>query len=648
LTDCTHGTHGRNVYLAMKSPDEARESLHSRFDWSGTLDSETVAATAATGRVLAAPVRAAISSPAYHGSAMDGVAVQAARTWGASEATPKELTVGPDVVFVNTGEPLPPACDAVVMIEGVQDLGDGRIRIEAPAFPWQHVRRVGEDIVATDMLFTRHHRLTPYCVGALMAGGVTTVEVKRRPRVLIVPTGGELIAASDVGPEGPPPGAIIEFNGTMLGELVRQAGGEFVLGTPVPDDLEALVSAVSSGAREFDAVLLIGGSSAGARDLSRAAIAEVGEVLVHGVTMMPGKPTVLGAVHDTLVVGVPGYPVSAIVSFEQLVAPALAAMQGVEAPQRREVEAHPVRKIASKLGLEEFVRVRLGRVGDRLVAAPLPRGAGAITSMTRADGILRIPAHVEGVEAHRSARVELLRPRATVENTLVAIGSHDMTLDVLADLLRARGDGSGLTSTSVGSLGGLKALRDGACHLAGCHLLDPADGTYNVSYVRRFAGDEPIRLVHLVEREQGLMVPPGNLRGVRGLQDLAAGGVTFVNRQGGSGTRVLLDYELGRAGIDPDAIAGYDREETTHMAVAVAVLSGAADVGLGIRAAAKALGLDFVPVTSESYDLAIPERFFELPALARLLEVIASPAFRTRVADLGGYSTARTGEVSTP
>lgn len=641
-------SHGRNVYLAMKSLQEARDLLDQRFAWSSVLGSESVAVAAAAGRVLAAPVHAAISSPAYHGAAMDGVAVLASTTWGASEATPKELEVGAHATFVNTGEPLPDGCDAVVMIERVQILDDSTIRIEAPAFPWQHVRRVGEDIVATDMLFVRHHRVTPYDVGALMAGGVLQVDVKRRPRVLIVPTGGELIDAGSVGPEGPPPGAIIEFNGTMLGELVRERGGEYVLAAPVADDLEALVSTITTAVGgDYDLVMLIGGSSAGARDLSRAAIASVGEVLVHGVTIMPGKPTVLGAVSDKLVVGIPGYPVSAIVSFEQLVAPALAAMQGGVAAEREELLAHPVRKIASRLGLEEFVRVRLGRVDDRIVAAPLGRGAGAITSITRADGILRIPAHVEGVDAGRPVRVEVLRSRRDIERTLVAIGSHDMTLDVLADLLRARSDVASLTSTSVGSLGGLVALRDGACHLAGCHILDPADGSYNVSYVERYAGDG-VRLLHLVEREQGLIVPAGNPRGVRGLEDLPGGDLEFVNRQGGSGTRVLLDYELERRGLGADAIAGYDREETTHMAVAVSVLSGAADVGLGIRAAAQALDLGFVPVATESYDLAIGERHWQLPAMERLRDTMASAEFRRRVAALGGYGTERTGEVVLP
>jgi putative molybdopterin biosynthesis protein len=645
--DCCSPHPKRNVYLRMRPLPEARQLFLDRFDWPSILESQEVAVPEAVGRVLSEPVYARFSAPGYHASAMDGIALAASNSYGASEATPVELAVGEQTWLVNTGDVLPEGCDAVVMIECVQLLEGDRVRIEAAAYPWQHVRRAGEDIVATEMLFARGHRVTAVDTGALLAGGLMQVSVRRRPRVLVLPTGAEMIAPDAIPAEGLPPGRIVEFNSTVLGKLVEEAGGEWIRGERLPDDLGLISSAIadSLASRRVDAVLVIGGSSAGAKDFTRAAVAGTGEVLVHGVTMMPGKPTVLGAVHDRPVVGIPGYPVSAIVAFEQLVAPALARMLGAPGPGRSTVAACPTKKVASKLGMEEFVRVRLGRVGERLVAAPLPRGAGAITTITEADGFLRVPADLEGVAAGEQVQVELLRPAAEVERTIVAVGSHDMSLDVLADLLRATGAGYRLSSSHVGSLGGLLALRRGACHLAGSHLLDPDDGTYNSKAIARYLPGLAVCRLRLVQREQGLIVLPGNPKGLGGLHDLTRSDVTFVNRQAGSGTRVLLDRELGLRGITCAQVPGYAIEEYTHMAVAVAVQSGAADAGLGIRAAARALGLDFVPVASESYELVIPEQHLEHEGVMELLTVVGSEEFRRRVEQLGGYDASRSGEV---
>jgi putative molybdopterin biosynthesis protein len=309
----------------------------------------------------------------------------------------------------------------------------------------------------------------------------------------------------------------------------------------------------------------------------------------------------------------------------------------------------PTRKIASKLGVEEFVRVKLGEVNGRIVATPLPRGAGSITSITEADGIIRIPNHVEGINDQQPVAAELLRPLTAISNTIVIVGSHDNTLDVLADQLRAGSSGLSLSSSHVGSMGGLMAVKRGLCHLAGSHLLDTADGSYNTGYIKRYLPElfaaKQVRLINLVFRDQGLIVRPGNPKRIKGIEDLAREDVTMINRQGGSGTRILLDYRLRELGIDPGQINGYGNEEFTHMSVAVAVLSGTADAGLGICAAARALKLDFVPVVTEQYDLVVPEAFFETRIFQVLLETIRSAAFKTRVAALGGYGTAKTGEI---
>ena len=636
----------RNVYLQMKPLSEALDIVLQAFGASAGVATELVDAPDAVGRVLAEPVAARLSSPNYHAAAMDGIAVTAADTFGAHESRPRQLTVGSEAFFVNTGHVLPPDTDAVIMIENVQVIDDDHVQIEAPVFPWQHVRKMGEDIVATEMLFPRQHVVTPYCVGALLSAGVFKVAVRRRPRVMIIPTGSELVDWRDLGPEAIRPGQVIESNSYLLGKLVEGVGGAYQRVEKVVDDLDVIGAAVTSAiAQGADIVMLVGGSSAGSEDYSRAVIARHGKVLVHGVTMMPGKPVIVGDVNGTPVFGMPGYPVSTIMAFEQLVQPLMAAMLGQPHRKRPTADVWLTRKLASKLGVEEFVRVKIGKVGDRLVATPLPRGAGQITSITQADGIIRVPSHIEGYRDDAPVPAELLRSEAAIINSILAVGSHDNTVDVLADEMCAQSAGLSLTSSHVGSLGGIMAVKRGVCHMAGTHLLDEADGSYNLSYIRKYLADMPVRLVHLVMRDQGLMVPPGNPKGVRGIEDLVREDIQLINRQGGSGTRILLDFKLKELGLDAGRIAGYEREEFTHMAVAVAVLSGAADVGLGIYAAAKALGLEFIPVVTEQYDLVMPMTFFEMPAIQAMMNVINSQRFQARVEALGGYHVSRTGKI---
>ncbi len=636
----------RNIYLDKKTLGEARDLLFRRFPMYGRLAPETAAAPDAVGRVLAEPVFARLSSPNFHAAAMDGIAVRAAETFGASEGAPKSLALGSRAFPVNTGHVLPEGTDAVIMIENVVAIDEETVQIEAPAYPWQHVRKMGEDIVATELLFPRDHEVTPYCIGALLSGGIFSVTVHRRPRVLIIPTGSELVDWQGIGTADLAAGQVIESNSFVLGTLCEGCGAEWERHDRIMDDAEQIGTAVKRAAGgDFDIVLVVGGSSAGSEDYAREVISSLGEVLVHGVTIMPGKPVIMGAVSDTPVFGMPGYPVSAIVAFEQFVQPLIRAALGQPDRVRQHISATPTRKIASKLGVEEFLRVKLGRVGERTVATPLPRGAGVITSLTEADGIIRIANHLEGLPENEPTAVELLRPLTTIEKTLVVVGSHDNTLDLLADELRAGHTGLTLSSSHVGSMGGLMALKKGGCHLAGSHLLDTADGSYNLSYIKRFLPGMAVRVVNLVFRDQGLMVAPGNPKGIRAIEDLAREDVRFINRQGGSGTRILLDYRLGDLNIDPAAIQGYENEEFTHMSVAVAVLSGAADAGLGIHAAARALNLDFIPVVTEQYDLIIPEPFFETDMIRKLLETIRTDRFKSRVRELGGYSTEKTGEV---
>ena len=636
----------RNIYLKMKTLQEARDILFQAFSDLPPLPAEKISVPDAVGRVLAEPVNALLSSPNFHLAAMDGLAVKAEITFGASAAAPRELIVGRDAFYVNTGHVLPQDTDAVIMVENVNELDEERLEIEAPAFPWQNVRRVGEDIVATELLFPQNHVITPYCVGALLAGGVFSVAVKSKPKVLIIPTGTELIDWRKLELYDLKPGQVLETNSFVLGKLVEKCGGTFRRHEMVVDDTSKIKQALKTAVnKDYQLILVLGGSSAGSEDFAKTAIVDLGEILVHGVTIMPGKPVVIGSVENKPVFGIPGYPVSAIIAFEQFVQPLIYALLGQPHPQRETIAVQPTRKIASKLGVEEFLRVKLGEVGGRIVATPLPRGAGTITSITEADGIIRIPNHMEGINDTERVSAELLRPLPTIRRTIVIVGSHDNSLDVLANQLKAGHSELTLSSSHVGSMGGLMAIKRGVCHLAGTHLLDTEDGSYNISYLKKYLPDTAVKLIHLVQRDQGLIVKPGNPKEIHGIEDLGRKDVSFINRQVGSGTRILLDYKLKQLGIKEDAINGYQNEEFTHMAVAVSVLSGSEDAGLGIYAAAKALELYFIPVVTEQYDLVIPVEYFETEPVQILLDIINSPAFKQRVEALGGYSTQKTGTI---
>ncbi|HWD06214.1 MAG TPA: molybdopterin biosynthesis protein [Amycolatopsis sp.] len=598
---------------------------------------ERVALGEAVGRVTAEPVWATRSSPAFDAAGMDGIAVRAADTVGASETAP---VVVADFEVVDTGDPVPPGYDAVVMREHVHHTAGGA-ELRAAVPPYQHVRSIGEDISAAELLLPEGHRLRPVDVAACAAAGVTEPVVRRAPVVVVIPTGDEI---RPIG-TATEPGEILDTNSLMLAAQAREAGCEARVTDIVPDDPDAIAAVVRAAAAEADLVLLIAGSSAGRDDYTARVIAETGTVAVHGVAVRPGHPVVLGVVAGepaTPVIGVPGYPVSAALTFDIFAAPLLAELEGAAPRERASTTARLARKLPSVVGMDDWVRVRLGRVRHQVVATPLPRGAGVLTSLVRADGLLVVPAGVEGHHAGAEVRVDLLRGLREIDRTIVAIGSHDLVLDLAASALRAADPLVTLASSNVGSLGGLVALRDGLCHLAGSHLLDPATGEYTVSYVDRLLGADAA-VVRLVHRDQGLLVAPGNPLGLKGIDDLAQPGLRYVNRQRGAGTRALLDHELARREIDPAAIPGYAREEHTHLAVAAAIAAGRADTGLGILAAARAFGLDFVPVAQEPYDLVLRPADLSGDLLAPLWALLEDPGFRTAVEALGGYSCAETG-----
>lgn len=619
-------------YLRRLGPDEARRLFLSRFRGAdAACRAETIPVPDALGRVTARAVAANQPAPFFHSAAMDGLAVAAERTFAASETAPARFSVPGEAAWIDTGDPLPEGADAVVPSEELHWRDDGSVEIHGPAAPWANVRVTGQEIATGEMVLPSGWRIEPADIGSLLASGVTHVDVARRPLVAILPTGGELIrpgAKLEIG-------KVVEFNSEIAAGIVRREGGEPAVGAFVPDDLSRLREALREAAAAADVVVVLAGSSAGSEDYTPQAIELEGELVAHGVNIAPGKPTALGFVAGAPVIGLPGFPVAAVISARLFLEPLLRALLGVPETAPPVQRAVLPRAVASRLDAREYVRVRLGSVGGTTYAYPLPRGSAAIFSYTRAQGLVVVPEGVEGLASGAVVDVEILREPPDLARTAVLIGSHDLLIDVLEDELRGRG--VTLLASATGSLGGLLALKDGTAHLATSHLLDPQTGTYNRAYLERHLPGRRLRQVHLVWRQQGLMVAPGNPKAIRGWSDLGRPGVRFVNRQRGSGSRVLLDVRLAGAGVDPTSVEGYRREEYTHWAVAMAVRSGLADCGLGILSAAAAMELDFVPLEEEEFDLVIPEENLGHPAVEALLETTRSERFRERVLALGGY-----------
>lgn len=629
----------RQIYLENRAWQDGLALMMEKLAGRCFPENEFIEVRSALHRITGGIVRAKRSSPHFAASAMDGYAIRAKDTFGCSEREPYWLQLGAQAIQVDTGDPIPEGMDAVVMLEDVLELGERGILLQSPVVPWNHIRPVGEDIVEGEVLLPIHHRIRPQDQGALLAGGVLEIEVRRRPRVGILPTGDEIRSPEDALQVGD----IVDSNSTVLASLVEEWGGSATIWPITPDQPERLEKAILEISKSQDILVIIAGSSQGRDDYTSQLVQKHGTLYLHGVAIKPGKPVVLGEVKGKPALGIPGYPVSTYLTAHLFLEPWVKHLQGLKKDMANTLDAVISKKVFSSLGSEEFVRVKVGKVGERWVAAPLSRGAGVTMSLVRADGMLRVPRLQEGFHEGETVPVELLRPVSELEDTLVCIGSHDLTLDVLSSHMKSRGGHCGIASAHVGSLAGILSLRKMEAHFAGIHLLDPDTGEYNHSYLKRFLPGRDIALMNLVYRTQVLIVPKGNPHNIKTLEDILRPGIRFINRQGGSGTRVLFDYLLQKQGFTKEQILGYEREEFTHLAVAVAVASGAADVGLGIQSAAEALGLDYVLVGEERYDLAIPREYLEEPRMKAMITVVQSKAFQDDVLALGGYDVRETG-----
>lgn len=628
----------RNLYLNTRPVEEAIEIYTRELSEIIKPQTETKLASRCLGLVTSEAVYACCCSPLFNAAAMDGIAVRAADTKQASENNPLILQEGKDYIEIDTGEPIHLPYDAVIMAEDVMIEDDTHIKITKAAPAWQHVRPIGEDIVEGEMLIPTGHLLRPVDIAAAIAGGNDKIRVFTKPKVGIIPTGTEIVRKNPGQDEDSAAdnGSIIDSNSYMFEGMVTEAGGEAKVYPVVEDDYDKIKRQIMSALSENDMVIVNAGSSAGRDDYTVHVLREIGKVLVHGVAIKPGKPVILAIVENKPVVGLPGYPVSAYIDFENFVTPVLKMMSGRKTFSRNTVKAVLSKRLVSSLKHKEYVRMRAGKVGDRIVASPLARGAGAAMSLVKADGFCIIPQNSEGFEAGDEVEIELYKSAEELGNTLVSIGSHDLILDIIADKIS-------LSSSHVGSMAGLMALKRGETTIAPTHLLNMETGEYNVSYIRELFPDTKMALIKGVTRIQGIMVKKGNPLGIKGVEDLIR--CRYVNRQKGAGTRVLLDYKLKELNINPEQIDGYDKEATTHMAVAALVAKEDIDAGMGIESAAKAMNLDFIEVGPEEYDFAIRQDSLQLPEVQAFIQVLTSDDFHNKLAKMGGYGWERSGEV---
>jgi putative molybdopterin biosynthesis protein len=602
-------------------------------------------------RITSKPVFTKIPNPPFMCSAMDGYATSFKKTLEADLTNPVTLKKDIDAAPVNTGDPLPKDTDAVIMIEDVEE-SESYITIRKPVYLWQNVRMIGEDVIEGDMLIPTNHKITIFDIGMLISGGVSHIHVKRKPKIAIIPTGKELIdifeePLEQTEPQGQTPpisvGRLIDFNSHTLLKLSEEIGFD-ASKTRIARDKKMLEDILNEVIEDCDVILLNAGTSAGREDYTSDIIKEMGALIFHGVSMMPGKPTVFGVIKGKPIFGIPGYPVSAVLSFKTFVEPLYAKMS-TSGFHNRYIQCITPYKIPSRVGIEEIIRVNLTEKHGNYYAFPLPRGASVFSSMANADGLIRIPEDIEGYNENEVVQCEIMGEEKDLKQRMHIIGSHDLSLDFLRDMMKVRHPDLDVISTHTGSLSGIFAFKKGVTELCTTHILDENEKIYNIPILKKYLEDTPFMLFHIVKRSQGILVRKGNPKNIKSMKDLARPDIKFINRQAGSGTRILLDTILKEQGVEKHLINGYEREESSHTAVGILIRESVADAGIAIHSIARIFSLDFIPLAQEDYDLLVTKEFSEDRRFKLLMELITSDEFKKRLEDMGGYDTKETGRI---
>ena len=623
----------RNVYIDNIDVEKALSIFFKSLEID--LQDEKISVLDSIGRVTSKAVFAKRCSPTYSASAMDGILIFAEKTAEASEVNPIYLKENEDFIFVNTGNPIDYNIgDSVIMIEEVISVGNGLYKIIKSSRPWQHIRPVGEDIIEGEMIIKSNHKIAPQDLGALISAGVLEIFVIKKPKVAIIATGDEVI---DIFKEDYKEKSVIDCNSYVFSAQIKEWGGIPEILPKLKDNLSCIKENLSLIIKDFDLILINAGSSAGSKDYTKSVIEDLGEVVVHGVAIKPGKPTILGNVDGKPVIGIPGYPVSAFLAMDIFIKPLMEKLTQIS-KEDTFVEGVLSKTIVSSLKHKELVRVTLNYSEGKYIVNPLARGAGITTSLSKADGILEIPKEVEGIKGGEVVKIKLLKPLKEIKDYLISVGSHDVIMDLIGDKIK-------LCSTHTGSFGGILAIKQKNTHIAPIHILDDESGVYNIPAVKKYFPAEEMVLIKGVKRVQGLMVTKCNPLGIKDISDIISQNLRYVNRQRGSGTRILLDFLLKKESIASETLNGYAREANTHLEVAMAIKSGTSDVGLGIKEAAVIADLDFIPILDEDYDFLVNPKMIDSDKIKEFIAFLKSDYFINKINDLDGYSAINSGEV---
>ena len=635
-------SNSRKEFRTLVSLEDARKALLPFYKKA----EEQVPLPECYDRTLARNVTSRVDVPGFDRASMDGFAVKARDTWGADEAEPRSLRIASIIhagdtpavkvepgtsIEIATGAMMPEGANAVVMVEQTDAEGDA-VHIRKPVSPGENVMHAGADVMQGELVLRKGTRLTSREISVLAAVGLKEVPVYRRPMVAIISTGNEIASPG----EPLKPGQIYDVNAYAVGAGVTENGGEPFYYGIVRDEPDAFRKALLDASTKADLVLTSGSTSAGASDMMFSTVGGVGKVLVHGIKIKPGKPTIIGEANGRPFIGLPGYPSSALTIFNEVAAPLIRHMSGRPEPERSTVKAKMALTLQSEAGREVLQPVGLTRTKDGLAAYPLEKGSGAVTSLRDADGYVEIGEDVHVIEEGSEVEVRLFSPVISFPDLLI-IGSHCLGIDVITGLMSRQG--YTIRSINVGSMGGFRSIRKGVADVAGVHLLDES-GVYNEPFLKSLGIGDAI-LVKGYIREQGIIVAKGNPLHIRGVADLP--GKRIVNRTKGSGTRTLFDMELRKIAAEKgvpfekltESIRGYDVEAKTHSAVAAAITAGKADAGLGIKIVAVHNGLDFLPLRDEEYDFVVRKDVIDKPAVKAFLEMLRSDEFKAGLQGLG-------------
>lgn len=628
--------------ISLVPLEEAQERWINELEFqaiAGLTQAQTIPVKESRGRVTASAVCAKVASPHFYMSALDGMAVKSSETYLASE-TPIKLKIEKQAVFVDTGSPIPKGFDAVIPINEVKFHSVEIMEITKQANPWQNIKPVGEDVAAREVIIPDRYFIRSLDVGAMLTGGVTSLKVRKKPKIGIFSIGEELV----------PPGGqlkvgqIFESNSYILENLSNEYGAQPDILKICKEDADDIKTKIKKNLEELDLLVIVAGRSEGTKLIAKI-INEMGDLILFGVNSKPGQSVCTGIIEGKCVLGLPGYPVATFISFELFAKPVIYKMLGIKHPGRQTINAVLGREINSPEEIDEFLRVKIGLIESRVVAVPISRGADILMSLIKADGLIRIGSNTTNIQTGTTLDVELLTSIENLKNNLLITGTHDICLDIMGNMLLSENPSIHLYSSNVGSNNGIKAIKEGNTHLAGIHLFDVETGEYNVPLVKKMLKNIPVILVNLFHRHLGLIIKKENPKKIKDLNDLTRADVKFINRNFSSGTRIVLDYFLKRLKINTESINGYRDEVYNHMSLASAIASGSADAGIGILAAARSLELDFIPIIPERFDVVVPKIFLGNKNVQSFLELLNSKKLKKEISSLGGYDLTYTGKI---